>query len=311
MSIIQRISQDTGMSEAYILKLIRKAPYSYRNYNIPKKNGGVRHISHPSAELKVIQSWVLDNILASFPVHENVYSYKKSIGVASHAECHRKSNYLARLDLQNFFPSITSTDVRVLIARHRDKLPPWITADDFQMICRIVSRHDPDRGRLAITIGAPTSPAISNSILYDLDCLISEHCEDLGVVYTRYADDLYFSTSAPNVLCGVVDFVRRKIADSIFPRISVNEEKTVFTSRKRRMIVTGVTIASDRKLSIGRDAKRSIRTQVFLASQNKLDSEELECLRGKLNYYRSVEPGLIDSLVRKFGESIVLRILRG
>lgn len=311
MSIIHHISQGTGLSEAYVFKLIRKAPYSYRTYDIPKKNGGTRRIDHPSSELKVIQSWVLDNILSHLPVHPSVFSYRKLVGISSHAEMHRKSNYLARLDLTNFFPSITSQDVVLMLGRYREKLPQWIAADDFHVISRIVSRFDDRRGRLALTIGAPTSPAISNSILYDLDCEIYARCTEKGVVYTRYADDLYFSTSEPNVLSDLIAFAKGMIERSLTPSISVNNEKTVFTSRKRHMVVTGITITPDRKLSIGRDAKRSVRTRVFLASQDKLAAEELERLRGQLNYYRSVEPSLIESLFRKFGESVVLKIIRG
>lgn len=309
MSIVDRIARSTGFSVSYVQKLTRKAPHSYRYYKIPKKSGGTRDIYHPSAELKVLQLWVVDNILDFLPVHDCVYSYKKNVNVAMHAERHRKANFLVRLDIRNYFPSITYFDVRRLILSNAECIPLELLGNDVDVLCRLVCRADVKSKALALTIGAPSSPAISNAVLYCFDVDISEYCEALGVTYTRYADDLYFSTNEHGVLEAVARYVREKLVGMPWPKLKLNEDKTVFTSRKRRKVVTGITLTSDKKLSIGRGVKRQIRTQVFLYINNQLPPEEISRLRGRLSYYRSVEPEFLESLINKFGEDPIHRML--
>lgn len=309
MSLIERIVSSTGFSATYLTKLAKKAPYSYRHYKIPKKNGGTRDIFHPSAELKVIQLWVVDHILRNLPVHQCVYSYKKNVNVAMHAERHRKANFLVRLDIQNFFPSITESDVRQLLLSKFSFISNQLPVSDIDLVCRLVCRAKDKTKKLSLTIGAPSSPALSNAMLFDFDIKISNHCKTLGVTYTRYADDMYFSTNKPNTLDGVVNHVRVALEEMPWPRLKLNEDKTVFTSRKRRRVVTGVTLTSDKKLSIGRDMKRQIRTQVFLCLNNQLQPDDVAKLRGRLSYYRSVEPGFLKNLIQKFGEESIHNIL--
>jgi RNA-directed DNA polymerase len=231
--------------------------------------------------------------------------------VAMHAERHRKANFLVRLDIQNFFPSITDVDVRQLLVNKYDFVSNQLADDDIDLVCRLVCRATSKTKQLALTIGAPSSPAISNAVLFDFDSRVANHCEALGVTYTRYADDMYFSTNEPNILEGVIAHVRATLNEMPWPKLKLNEDKTVFTSRKRRRIVTGITLTSDKKLSIGRDAKRHIRTQVYLCLNNQLQPDEIAKLKGRLSYYRSVEPGFLKSLINKFGEDEIYKILDG
>lgn len=311
MLIVEQIAKSTGFSLAYLLKLVRRAPHSYQHYKITKKGGGTRDIYHPSAELKVIQLWIVDRILNSLPVHPCVYSYKNGVNVAMHAERHRKGNFLVRLDIKNFFPSITDLDVRHLLYNNTHRIPLQLLDDDINFICRLVCRADNQNKKLALTIGAPSSPTISNAILYEFDVCVANHCNDFGVTYTRYSDDMYFSTNESNILEGIVDYVRITLKNMSCPKLELNEKKTVFTSRKRRRVVTGITLTSDNKLSIGRETKRQIKTQVFLFIRNKLDQENIVRLRGKLSYYRSVEPQFLESLINKFGEEQIFKLLNG
>lgn len=228
-----------------------------------------------------------------------------------HAECHRKANFLVRLDLQNFFPSITEADVRRLILDNSKNISLQLTKNDIDLVCRLVCRAELKSKTLALTIGAPSSPAISNAVLYEFDSRVAEHCHELGVTYTRYADDMYFSTSKPNVLEGISNYVRATLEGMPWPKLKLNEEKNVFTSRKRRRVVTGVTLTSDKKLSVGRDAKRQMRTQVYLFLNNQLSLEDAATLRGRLSYFRSVEPDFLDALIKKFGEDSIFTILNG
>lgn len=312
MGILNLISSDTGLSVSYLFKIVKKAPHSYRHYTIPKKTGGVRDIYHPTPELKLLQHWVTKNIFGKFPVHDCVYSYRNGINISDHAEKHKRSNYLLRLDIKDFFPSITGLDVSRLLTKNVEEIPFDFDADDAKLILNIVCRKpDQSKRTLRLTIGAPSSPSISNAILFDFDEALHSHCCERNVIYTRYADDLYFSTSSQNILTDVEVFVQNLLKATKSPKLRLNTAKTVFTSRKRRRVVTGITLTSDRKLSIGRDSKRQTRTEVYLFVKNNLPVDKLATLRGRLCYYRSVDPTFIDSLSKKFGENVIYSLMKG
>lgn len=310
MKIINIISKSLNLTSLYLERLVHKAPYSYKKYTIPKRTGGVREIHHPRAELKVIQRWIVENIISTLPVHEAVHSYVVGRNIRGHAAKHVRNNFLMRLDIQDFFPSIKARDVELLLAKNMEKLNFELDADDFKIISRIVCRKMGER-LLVLTIGAPSSPAISNAILYEFDNKIAQYCELNGITYTRYADDLYFSTNKPDILGSTANEVRKLLKRMKSPAFLLNEEKTVFTSKKRKRIVTGVVLTSDQKLSIGRDSKRAIRTEIYLALKNDYPKEKLANLRGRLAYYQSVEPSFIESLRNKFGAECIHQFIHG
>jgi RNA-directed DNA polymerase len=272
----------------------------------------VRDIYHPTPELKLLQRWLTENIFETFPVHGCVYSYRTGINIADHAEIHKRSNFLLRLDIKDFFPSITGLDVSRLLARNIQNINFSIDADDAKLILKIVCRKpDHSKRALRLTIGAPSSPSISNAILFEFDEVLHRYCSERNVIYTRYADDLYFSTSAPNILADVEVFAKNLLKVTKSPKLRLNTAKTVFTSRKRKRVVTGITLTSDRKLSIGRDLKRQTRTEIYLFIKNDLPVDKLATLRGRLCYYKSVDPIFIDSLSMKFGENIIYSLMKG
>lgn len=308
--LLDVISKSTGLRKSFIERVVHSAPYSYKKYTIPKKNGGVRVIHHPRKELKVVQRWIVEHVISDLPVHDSVYSYRKGRGIRLHAEIHKNNNYLLRLDLRNFFPSIRADDIYVLVKRYRETLKVKLSDDDIKTICRILCIHSAEQEGLFLTIGAPSSPAISNAILYSLDLAVDQFCEKIAVKYTRYADDLYFSTNRPNVLTEVESHVRNQLKKLSNPTLLINEEKTVFTSRKRKRVVTGITLTSDNKLSIGREAKRRIKTEVFLLTKGQFPTENLANLKGRIAYFQSIEPGFINSLRIKFGEEVIRNLIK-
>jgi RNA-directed DNA polymerase len=121
------------------------------------------------------------------------------------------------------------------------------------------------------------------------------------VSYSRYADDLCFSTNPPNVLAGVLQGLREDIAARGSPRLMLNDKKTVFTSRKRLRRVVGLVLTPTKKLSIGRPNKRNLKSQVFRFKSGGLLTEALDRLRGMLSFVKSVEPTFLEALSAKFG----------
>jgi hypothetical protein len=293
--IVERISARLALPMPYLQRLASTASHRYKEYKIDKRTGGQRTIHHPAKELKLIQRWLLRNVLNGLPIHSAATAYRHNGNIARNAERHVDNNYLLRVDFREFFPSLTSGDVRTVLRRNRQILSTGgATDEDISFMTRIICRD----GRL--TIGAPTSPLVSNAIMFEFDETWSGVATGLNVIYSRYADDLYFSTNRPNVLQEVLNRLRGRLTSEHRPFLTINERKTAFSSRKYRRLVAGLVLTSDRKISIGRNKKRMLRAIVNRLSHRQLQPQEIHQLRGWIAYVRSVEPTFVTSLQRKY-----------
>ncbi len=300
---LQRLAKITGLSESHIAKIARTANHRYRTYQIPKRRGGFRTIDHPSKHLKFLQRWLVRNIFSHTPVHPSVYSYKEGISIREHARLHLNSKYTLRIDFRDFFPSIRSTDVQKLLIENRSRIPVQLSERDIRIVCALSCRND------KLTIGAPCSPAISNAIMYEFDKHWSQRAHRFDIIYSRYADDIYFSTNRPGVLSKVLSELKDDLKSRASPRLVLNAAKTIFTSRKRRRVITGIVVTSNRKLSLGREKKRQLRTLVHLFSQHQLDRDRAKSLQGFLSYASTIEPLIITRLKKKFGTELIAKIV--
>jgi RNA-directed DNA polymerase len=299
--IAEQISARLGLSPAFLEKLARTASFRYKEYQIKKKGGGTRTIHHPARELKLVQGWLLQNVLNRLPVHPAATAYREGCSIRRNAESHVANNYFLRVDFQDFFPSLKGRDVEAVLVANRQSLSEGgITMQDITFITRIVCRHD------SLTIGAPTSPQLSNAIMFDLDRTWSERARALEVTYTRYADDLYFSTNRPNVLKDLLGDLRSYLNANDRPLLRINDKKTAFGSRKRRRLAAGLVLTSDRRVSIGRQRKRVLKALVMKLKRRYLSPDEVASLRGWISYLHSVEPTFVLSLERKYAINFAL-----
>ncbi|MDP3120925.1 MAG: retron St85 family RNA-directed DNA polymerase [Sulfuricurvum sp.] len=276
-----------------IFKYALNASKRYRRYTIPKRTTGKRVILQPSAELKTYQSYLVSYIFEKFPCHDSVYSYQKNKNIKQMASLHLNAHFLLRIDFKDFFPSIKSQHIRKFLNEKSFLLDNILSDNDITLINLLVCRN----GNL--TIGAPSSPMISNIILYDLDEYLFSICKEMGIVYTRYADDLYFSTSNPNILKNILSLLKTFLK-TFFLDLLVNEDKNIYTSKKRRQQVTGLILTNDGKISVGRDMKRYIKSLIFKYRNDQLEQSQINYLRGYLSYLYSVEPEYIENLKNKY-----------
>lgn len=307
MELIRAWSGMLRCSEQEVVKLIVSAPYRYRHYQIPKRTGGVRDIYHPTPELKAVQRWLNTNMFGTLPIHESVYSYRVGMGVKAHARRHLNANYFLRLDFKDFFPSINIEWLeKFFVTQSAAGLMPC-DAGAANLMAWMACRRSKKGGATALSIGAPSSPVISNAILYEFDSAAFDFCGANDCEYSRYADDIYISSRAANVIGAVEVEVRRLVSEKL-PLLELNQNKTINTSRKRRIIVTGLNITSDRRISIGRELKRKIKTQVYMWSVGRLDVLDANRLKGLLSYVKDVEPSFLESLKAKFGVALIEKL---
>ena len=302
--LTELIARETGLDQAFIENLARTANYRYKIYIIPKRTVGERIIQHPSRQLKFLQRWFVNRIFRALPVHSAATAYMSGTSVRNNAALHVNNNYLLKLDFENFFPSIKKEDVERHLRINRHRIPFELDADDVQLISNTVTRKG------AIVIGAPSSPIISNQIMYEFDVAVHQYCAERGVSYSRYADDMYFSTRVPNTLSEIHNKVIRVISDLAYPRLSLNREKTSHSSKKRKRLVTGLSLTSDGKVSLGRKKKRMVRSLIHKHKNDELEPEQRNYLAGYLSYAKSVEPIFIERLVAKFGANAVASAMK-
>jgi len=297
------MAAELDVSETYVRTLGRMASHLYKEYTIPKRAGGRRKIEHPARELKAVQRWLLLNVVESLPIHEAATAYRKGSNILSHATLHQRSDYLLRLDFRNFFSSITASDVTLRLQRCVERLPAWWSSDDSVLFCQITCRYQ------RLTIGAVSSPSLSNTVCFDLDRLLHERCEEEQIAYSRYSDDMFFSSRRSRPLSHLPSVVNQVIQSLSCPSgLALNPSKTLFSSRRQRRVVTGVVLTSAGGVSIGRNMKRYLRSLV--RGYDGLSPEKRRWLAGFLAHARSIEPELINRMVLKYGAELVNRALR-
>lgn len=303
MAIIQELSSQLSVDAERLKKYIATCPHRYKVYSIPKRNGsGIRIIAQPARELKFLQNIVCENYLKLLPVHDACTAYRKNTSIKDNAFAHVKNNYLLKMDFHNFFPSIKPND----LIKHIEKYLNWNNWDEDKFVIERLFFYSQIRGGdLKLSIGAPSSPFLSNTILYSFDSEITKLCASEKIIYTRYADDISFSTNRKDILFDFANVIIEKLAQCDYPSISINPEKTVFLSRKGNMHITGLVLSNEKKISIGRSKKRYIKSLVYRALNNNVTEEERQYLSGYLSFCVSVEPEFIDRLKIKYGVDIV------
>ena len=306
MKILLEISNILCIEPEHLLRFSSTSPHRYKVYTIPKRNGkGIRTIAHPSKELKYIQRILFKVLRKLLPVHQSAMAYKKGVGIKDNAAAHVRNSYLLKMDFNNFFPSITPE----LYFRIMSKKGFSFSTVDIHFLEGILFWRQIRNKGLILSIGAPTSPFISNSMMYDFDEKMCELCVGNNITYTRYADDLTFSTNDKGVLFNVPQLVREVLKEELFDIIKINNEKTIFSSKAHNRHVTGITITNESTLSIGRDRKRNISSGVHKFSLGNISNDEILSLQGMLAFASHVEPTFINRLQKKYGEDVLTKLL--
>jgi hypothetical protein len=244
--------------------------------------------------------------LKDLKIHPCAVAYRKEKSILDNAKRHAGLGPILKMDFANFFPSITNLDW----IKYCRETACLTDEDDVLATASLLFRQERRSGRLRLAIGAPSSPAISNALMFSFDDQISKIVAEDKVVYTRYADDLTFSAPRTGHLKDVVKNVRRVLKGLSHPKLSINEDKTVVATRKYRRNVTGLILANDGRVTIGRRRKRLLSAMVHRADSDLLTAEQLQYLAGYLAFASSIEPEFMSRLERRYGEALLFRIRR-
>lgn len=291
-----------GLSGAQLDRLIVRSPHTYKIYTIPKRSGGVRIIAQPARETKYIQNWLISNIFGHLPIHECAAAYKTGASIKANATAHSTNQYISKFDFESFFGSIKAIDLVNHLLRHLGKdLSPL----DINNISRLSCISPKDGTGLCLSIGAPSSPILSNSIMYEFDVKIHQWCNVRGITYTRYADDLTFSSNVKGICSEIEPAILETIHGLPYPRLNLNQKKTIHLSKKNQRRITGLIINNEGDVSIGRARKRMISALIHRFSLGDLKVQETYNLQGLLGFSKDIEPGFILRMKEKYGTKVI------
>ncbi|MFZ1702796.1 MAG: reverse transcriptase domain-containing protein [Saprospiraceae bacterium] len=226
--------------------------YKYTSFTITKKSGASRTIHAPKNTLKTVQTCLnyILQVVYKDSIHACATGFIPGRSIVQNAQCHTNKHYVYNIDLKDFFPSI---DKRRVYFRLQEKPFNLIEEKSFianmiAMICchemeveRYIDGQWFKKKQFALPQGAPTSPMMSNVVCNKLDQRLARAAKNHGVHYTRYADDITFS-SMHNVYQKNSDFilhVEKIIREQHF---HIKESKTRLQKQGYKQEVTGLFV---------------------------------------------------------------------
>ena len=230
-----------GISEKSLRYFLykRRPENMYHTFKIPKKDGTTREISAPDKELREIQRKLSSVLSAVYEPKVCAYGFINEKNNVGNAKQHTKKRLVFNIDLKDFFSQIHFGRVRGMLMNAPYSLPNEAATTIAQIAC--YNRQLPQ--------GAPSSPVITNMICVPLDNSLMRLAKSTGCVYTRYADDITFSTYKHTFDKSLVYVDNEKVVignklAAVLKKHSffVNPQKITLRSRVCRQEVTGLTV---------------------------------------------------------------------
>lgn len=284
----------------------RQTPYT--KFHIPKKSGGYREISAPISSLKILQEKLAYVLYLIYQPKVSVYGFCKDKSILDNARLHVNKRLVLNIDLENFFPTIHLGRVIGLFESSAFAFSREVAILLAQICCY--------EGKLPQ--GAPTSPVISNLICYTLDNDLQKLAKDTNCLYTRYADDITFSTNLKEFPSDILSSSHNIITcgeklTSIIKKnsFSINQSKVRLQKQYMRQEVTGLIV--NNFVNISRKYIREVRTilyawekfgkedaaKVYFQLHNKSHKADLEdVIAGKIGFIKFIKSGK-DPVYRK------------
>jgi RNA-directed DNA polymerase len=287
----------------------------YKIFQIPKRNGGQRTIKAPIDALKLLQHRLSDLLqdcvdeinTANQRKDRTAHGFKRKRSIITNARQHRHRRWVFNLDLEDFFPSINFGRVRGFLLKNRD----FELHEDVATVIAQIACHEN-----SLPQGSPCSPVISNLIAHLLDMRLVKLASEAGCTYSRYADDLTFSTNKKEFPANIAvsagtkgsaphlwlpsDGLQKVIERTGF---RINAKKTRQMYRASRQDVTGLIV--NKKINVRWEYRHTVRAMVhslvksgkfqILGSTHKDGHAILEERPGTLNELHGML-GFIDSI---------------
>jgi retron-type reverse transcriptase len=265
----------------YLLYVRDRKAY-YHETTIPKRTGGTRTIHAVQEPMKWLQRRTLEALDTVFEPSYYAHGFTKGHSILSNAGYHRRKKVIVKVDIKDFFPSINFGRVQGLF-----KGPPFFFGESAALTMAHICCLDAPESILPQ--GGATSPYVANMICRRLDKRLADAGRMLNCDYTRYADDLTFSTNdirhfSARHLLGVVYRVLEE--EGFRP----NKEKTKILFPKDRQVVTGIIVNDG--FNVNRKYVHSIRAILHNCEKRGIESQIVKA--GRYKDSRSSRTRIVD-----------------
>jgi hypothetical protein len=233
-------------------------------------------------------------------------AYISDRGILKNAQAHLGERWLLKLDFEDFFHSIKPADWDRAV-RTIEPLAEWKA--DRTTFHKILFWGKGGREPTCLSIGAPTSPSISNLVCSNLDLWMQNEAADRGLAVTRYADDITVSGNNLPTLRKFERDLGAALARNKGLRLSLNEKKRGIYGPGEKKLVTGLVLTPDGSISIGRERKRETHALVHSFRIGSADVAQKMRAKGMLAFAAMAEPSFLARLREKYGEQTVKSIM--
>jgi retron-type reverse transcriptase len=313
----QQLAEALGLSMSQLrwLAYHREAAtrIHYRRFVIPKRGGGERAIWAPLPKLKAAQHWILRNIAEKLPVHGAAHGFLPGRSILTNATLHTGPKLVVKMDVKDFFPTVTLRRVKGIFrkAGYREQVATLLALLCTESPREVVRLEGQDSyvalGPRCLPQGAPTSPALTNTLCLRLDRRIAGLARRLGWRYTRYADDLTFSLPAASggepKIGTLLGLVRRIVEAEGF---RLHPDKTRVHRRGGRQAVTGLVVNGDGPPRVARALRRRLRAAAHNLARGKAlkEGETRARLAGYAAYVYMTDAKLGARLLEALGDGV-------
>jgi len=280
----------------------------YTRFEIAKRLGGTRLISSPKPVLRKTQRWILEFVLRNLPVHQAAMAFRQNLSILDNAKLHSNSKIVIRIDLKDFFPSITFPRVRGFFESLGynpgiSTVMSLLCTDSPKVLLKVQDEINfVSTGPRSLPQGACTSPDLANLIANKLDRRLQNYAAKVGWVFSRYADDLVFSTNK-------VDMPAHRLVRAVSMIVAaegfqVNKKKTRVMRQPHRQMVTGLVVNKDVRIS-RRDIRRfraffhRCSTQGLDEVSKELEKDAMTVARGYMAYVHMISPATAQKFYRQ------------
>lgn len=246
----------------------------YRTFTIPKKSGGVRTISSPRGSLKSMLTYLNVIFQAMYEPTDAAMGFVPGRSIADNASMHTGRNYVFNTDLKDFFPSIRQPRIWKML-----QLKPFSMNKEIASAVAGLCCMQDSNGDGVLPQGSPCSPILTNIVCRNLDRRLMGVAKRFNLKYTRYADDITFSSDY-NVFQDGSDFMTEfhRIVDE--QNFVINDKKTRLQKNGQRQEVTGLVV--NQKVNIVKEYSRDLRSLLYIWKQyGKEQAYAKFCIRYK------------------------------
>jgi RNA-directed DNA polymerase len=268
-----------------------------------------REVLVPEKRLRVYHSFLNLFLIEFLPINQEVvFSYRKGCSAYDAVAKHANSKYFFQTDISSFFSSINTNLVSKVITEGEKFCPAGDVLENLPRIIDLICIDD------SLPMGFPCSAPMSNAVLLNFDNALEQHCMAHGLIYTRYSDDIIISAEDKDGLMDIKVVVQSLLTQHGAEGLKLNEKKSKNFRVGGKIVILGLMILPNGKVTIDSKVKRDIEVLLYRHSQGRAaflaaiekDEDRVKAkITGYLNYINSIDQEYLNKLRRDFGVTVI------